>query len=246
MPTHNASEEVPKRGWRCPDEEQLAAYIDGTARGEAKLSIERHISGCGYCLKLVVGATAEARQSSPSTPSYLLKRAEELAGSQPREWRWAWAMGPALACLIAVAIYVRQPQRVKPATEPATNPPAAAASAPNAPATGSVATPSEPTRALGREPGTLRLLAPARDAVLDRGHLQFAWTTVPNTSYYQIRITTTEGGLAWETRSTQASVRPPDKLKLAPGQYFIWVTAYLNNGRTERSDPLEFRLQEDR
>lgn len=244
MRSHNASEEAPRRGWRCPDEEQLAAYIDGAASGEAKRKIERHISDCSYCLRLVSGTTAAARQASVPTPIHLRKRAEELEGGRLRNWRWVWAMGPALACLVAIAIFLRQPSPSTPAPQSAGGQPTA--SAPSATATSSAPAPSESTRALGRQPGTLQVLAPARDAVLDRSHMQFEWTTLPNASYYQVRITTTEGGLMWEGRSQQASARPPDKVKFVAGHYFIWVTAYLNNGRTERSDPLEFSLQSDR
>lgn len=245
MPTHNASEEVPKRGWSCPGEEQLAAYVDGTVSGEAKTALERHISGCGYCLKLVAGAAAEPGRSSPMTPAYLRKRAEELTSSSSHNWRWVWALGPALACLIAVAIFVRQPQKHLPVIEPA--PPAApeVATPQSAPSSSSAA-PSDSTRALGRQPQALRLLSPARGAVLGRSQLQFEWTAVPNTSYYQIRMTRTDGELVWEVRSQQPRVHAPDKMKFAAGQYFFWVTAYLNDGRTTRSDPLEFQLHADR
>lgn len=246
MPSQNASEEVPSRGWRCPDEEELAAYIDGVTGGDAKRKLERHVSGCDFCLKLVAGAAAADRHTSAETPQSLRARAEELAAEQKRSWRWVWAMGPALACLIGIAIFLRQPHLGNPATPGADAHSTAPLPAPDRTAAASPPAPTESTRALGRQTAALKVLAPTRDAMLDRSHLKFEWTAFPNTSYYQVRITTTEGGLVWEARSTQASARPPDKLKLAPGQYFIWVIAYLNTGRTERSDPLEFRLQSDR
>ena len=246
MPSQNASEEVPSRGWRCPDEEELAAYIDGVTGGDAKRKLERHVSGCDFCLKLVAGAAAADRHTSAETPQSLRARAEELAAEQKRSWRWVWALGPVLACLIAVAVFLRQPQLSNPATPGADAHSTAPLPAPDRTAAASPRAPTEPTRALGSQTATLKLLAPAGDAVLDRSHLNFEWTPFPNTSYYQVRITTTEGGLVWEGRSSQASARPPDKLNFTSGPYFVWVTAYLNNGRTVRSDPLEFRIQSNR
>lgn len=237
MPNPNLSAKIPRRGRRCPPAERLAAYIDGLLIDEQKQSVERHLADCAYCRKSVAGAVSHSEQPAPPTPAWLRQRAEALAGqSKSKHWRWAWALVPALACLVAVVVLIQSP--------PASHMSPAISAHPPAAQTGGAG--SAPTRSLSvpREP--LRLLAPASGALVAPNRLRFAWSAMPDAASYRIRITTTEGALVWQARSEQPKAQAPPTLKIAPGNYFAWVTAYLQDGREQQSAPVEFRVQAER
>ena len=39
-----------RRGWRCPDETQLAAYVTQGLAGSRRSSVEGHLADCDFCL----------------------------------------------------------------------------------------------------------------------------------------------------------------------------------------------------
>ena len=43
----------PERTPACPDEEQIAAYVDGTIEPEAREPLELHLADCDACIALV-------------------------------------------------------------------------------------------------------------------------------------------------------------------------------------------------
>jgi Putative zinc-finger len=229
-------------GWRCPSSEKLAAYIDGNLSAVQRQALERHLADCSYCLELVAGAVSEARQTALATPNWLRQRAEDQAGrARSKNRRWAWALAPVLIGLIAVAVLVKSPGHLKeegPREGP--NYPPAATAPQSSPST--IIQPAEPTRSAEGQTESLRLIVPSIGATIKPNQLRFEWTAATNASYYDVRLMTSEGQLVWEERSDQANVRPPTALKIAPGNYFVWVTAYLNDGRELQSAPSRFRV----
>ena len=53
---------------RCPDDQTLAAYIDGTLDAEARAELERHLAECASCREVTV-ETAIALDADPSSES---------------------------------------------------------------------------------------------------------------------------------------------------------------------------------
>ena len=245
MASHNASAKIPERGRHCFPAERIAAYIDGRVTEQQRQTIERHLADCAYCLKSVAGAMSDMGQQAPVTPAWLRRKAEEQAGSaKPKYRRWAWVLAPVLTSLVVAIVLMKLPERtgkLAPAGTPATST-AVAATQTGAQAGGAA---SESTRSMKSESESprLRLLEPAGGAALARGHLRFAWRAVPDAASYRIRITTTEGAVVWEGRSEQPHVQAPQNLKIAPGSYFAWVTAYLADGRELESAPVDFRVK---
>lgn len=241
MTSHNSSTKIPKRGWHCPPAERIAAYIDRQLSEQQRQSIQRHLADCAYCMKSVAGAMSDMSQPATQTPAWLRRKAEEQAGpAKSRYRRWAWAFAPVLASLLVAIVLMKLPVRtgkLAPAgpSSTAVVPPQSGAQAGGAP--------TESTRSIKSESEPLRLLEPAGGAELARGHLQFAWRAVPDATSYRIRVTTTEGAVVWETRSEQPHVQAPQNLKIAPGSYFAWVTAYLADGRELESAPVDFRVK---
>src|ERR1041384_610308 len=80
------------RGWRCPDEARIAAYVDGRLEGSARNSLNAHFANCDYCLsQLSFLAKSADWQSSAQVPADLLVKARSLV-SQNRRPRFAWGL----------------------------------------------------------------------------------------------------------------------------------------------------------
>src|SRR4051794_12742894 len=102
------------RGRRCPDDETLAAYAEGRLAGPARLSIEDHLSECGFCLEHAAALVKLSDLPLPDVPSSLVARAARLVDRPDSpglvsRWRWAMAAG-AFACItLAIAPVLRRP-----------------------------------------------------------------------------------------------------------------------------------------
>jgi hypothetical protein len=81
--------------------------------------------------------------------------------------------------------------------------------------------------------------------VIPRGSLEFRWRQVPRSLFYDVRLATAEGDLVWEGQATVTSLRPPGDLQLEGGRkYFVWVRAYLPEGKTVQSRALAFSVKD--
>ena len=83
-----------KRGWRCPDEHQIAAYAYHQLHGREKDRVEAHLADCAFCLDQVAFLVrARKAEISGSVPASVLSRAQELASAKARRevspgWGW--------------------------------------------------------------------------------------------------------------------------------------------------------------
>src|ERR1043165_8718002 len=87
------------RTWRCPDENQLAAYVNGQSLDRQKL--ERHLADCKHCRET---ASFLLNQFDPdeSVPAAVLVRARRLGeNARPVKWIWGWAAAGAAACVFS-------------------------------------------------------------------------------------------------------------------------------------------------
>ena len=236
------SMKIPKRGWRCPSEEKLAAYVDGSVSEAQRRTIEQHLADCDFCLKSVAGDVWEGGQAAPRTPAWLRQKAEALVGQDvPKTGRWAWTLAPVLVGLLVVAVWVESPRKPSPSVPPRLS---GASPGVTLPQTG--ATSSRQTRSIEPQLEPLRLLVPSSGAIVGQSGLQFEWTSLPHVSYYHVRVTRNDGELVWEARSVQSRAQAPSTLKFAPGSYFVWVACYLGDGRKFKSLPVAFRVSTER
>ena len=91
--------------WRCPNELQLAAYVDRRLDGKARESLEAHLADCDLCLDQVSFLVHSAAWAdSVDVPAQLLTRAKNLvsdSGRPPLSIDWGWAAtAVAVACLV--------------------------------------------------------------------------------------------------------------------------------------------------
>lgn len=232
------------RRWYCPDEAQLAAYAEGRLADIALRRFESHLADCAFCLRHVAFLLQLQEVEPPAeVPPSLLAQAREIVQRQsPRlTWRWATASAVAAGFAIAVMVWFREQQlpvfSPKPSPAPHTQiaPPTAA---PNQP-------PSETPRTVRKaekKSFVPEVLFPREGTSVFREALEFRWKAVPRSVFYEIRMVTETGDLVWEAQTTGTSARLPREIQLEPGQkYFVWVHAYLPEGKTVRSKAVGFK-----
>lgn len=221
-----SSKESPRshRAWRCPDEVTLAAFVDGTLPESDRSRVQGHVADCAMCLQHVAAVLRARETPPPEVPARLMARArglaESSAGGTPVS-AWRWSMVSAAAGLVLVAAIVVFQSRTAP--EPGTSP-------------GEVRS----------VPGQLvapKILSPVEGSIVGREHSELRWRGVAGAIDYEIQLVTAEGDVLWQERTEKTGARLPATVRIAPGQQvYLWVRAHLLDGKTLKSDPVGFRL----
>ena len=73
-------------------------------------------------------------------------------------------------------------------------------------------------------------------------HLEFKLKAVPRSHYYKLHVVTPEGEPVWEAQSKTAFLRVPSDVTLREGRYFVWISAYLDDGRVQESAVIRFQV----
>ncbi len=239
----------PERGWFCPDEAELAAFLEDKLVGQAKGRMVHHLADCSHCLAQIAELSRlQAGEPPVEVPAALLARARGLAetahpGASRPLVRWG-AIAAAAACVaLVVATTYRQPPP-PPALGPSS--PAARQETISTP----LATPpqAEPRRAIRNLPNRAavpRLLYPREGSIVAPGGIEFRWQNVPGALYYDIRVVTEDGDVIWESRAEKAEARLPSDVQLTAGQrLFVRVRAWLAEGKTVTSRVVRFRVKD--
>ncbi len=250
-----------RRGWRCPDETLLTAYVDRRLDMKARESFEAHLADCDSCLSQV---------------SFL---AHSITWAEPVEVPplfsgWHWAGVAAAACvLIALATVLTLRLRrsetprstvgsqvaqhepgqfsapVLPVT-PAPRNPDVVASANSAPSAARPALPrTEPSAPAVRNAESdnrvPKLTLPREGSVLKRQNLEFRWQTVADAIFYEVSIVTAAGDpvIVRQTDRTRLDLSPEVQL-ISGAKYFVSVRAHLREGQTARSSVVSFRVSD--
>ncbi len=240
--------------WRCPDEERIAAYVNGRLASPAREKVEGHLARCEPCLsQLVFLLRLEKAHPPPPVPESLLVRARALPASEGRHvladsLRWAALAGATASALFVAAVWLRQPSPIVPPAAPSSPPPAEKASPPPAspgPAAAPAVRPSPPPRSVrggGGSPAP-EILVPREGSVVPGDGLEIRWRGVRGALVYEVRLVTSEGSLVWEGRTEATAVPLPAEVRLEPGRrYYVWVRAYLPEGRTLKSAAFGFSV----
>jgi hypothetical protein len=253
----------PKRGWRCPDNNKLAAYVNGQLANERK-SLETHFANCTACLETLSFLAQSVDEPLEAVPVNLLARARSLGTKKPIVvWRWRWAMATAAACMLIVVLLVVWKARVQDRPKPADlvalqHQP----DHPNNPLPTVIQTPaSQAARGSGKaaqspHPTELRVpvvrgsddqlqptvVFPRDGAVVKVGQQPLRWKPVADATFYEVKIVS-EDGSSVVTESTNNAEWQVNKPALQPGhKYFVKIVAHLSGGRTVTSGPVSFRV----
>ena len=253
----------PKRGWRCPDNNKLAAYVNGQLANERK-SLETHFANCTACLETLSFLAQSVDEPLEAVPANLLARARSLGNKKPVVvWRWRWAMATAAACMLIVVLIAIWRARVQEQPKPADM--VAQQHQPDQPniqlpSVGQTAK-SQATATSGKpvqSPHPIELRAPVirgpedqlkptvvfpRDgAVVKVGQQPMRWKPVADATFYEVKIVS-EDGSAVVTESTNNAELQVNKPALQAGhKYFVKIVAHLSGGRTVTSGPVSFRV----
>jgi len=227
----------------CPGDHTIAAYADRALSKYRRAWVEFHLSRCERCRLVIADVVKAERESDQSLPPQVIQKAMGLAGRRIAPRRWVWAPVGALAAIALLAIVtvvLRKPQQLV-----VVPPPAPAAS---------LVAKSEPPPVLHRlvkdvvrkrtNPELLpTILSPQTDSVMHRDRLQFRWKSIPHSRNYEVRVVRTDGDLVWESQADKSAAQLPTDVSLEDGSYFVWITAYLEDGRIAKSAPVRFSVK---
>lgn len=219
--------EDPGRSPACPDEHQIAGYVDGTLDVAACELLERHAADCGHCLALV-GLLSEERDANPEVPVTRVSSPPApvaTVASRPRRmWpapQWAIAATVVLAVPL-LFLLGRSPDRG---------------------VEGLAGSGQPPTRTVTPDNPELQVLSPGPGAAVDPRELAIVWTEVAGARYYDVRVVTDSGDIVVQQRVSGTSWQPSASLNLQRGaEYFVLVDAYPEGDKAVSSHHVPFRI----
>lgn len=224
----------------CPDDHDLAAFVDGFMHPETTELLRLHLADCDFCMTQV-GLLKRLYASNPDHQfsEFVLARARHMGKANKRPairhvTRWATAAVLVLAVLVVFKLGTPNPVETQ-ATGTTTY--GQTSQAPD----------QSQIRSQNLNISKLRVLAPAKGALIDPGKLVFQWTDVPDCLYYDVRIVTDGGDLIWKARIEDTKLELPDKLQLDPDvEYYFRVDAYLASAKSIHSQHVLFSVMEQR
>ncbi len=224
IPRASASGATP--GWRCPDEETLAAWVEGSLPQARREKLEGHVADCPFCCGQV-GFLARAAELGPlpAVPAHLLAAARGQSAPPFGLLRPATLVAAGAGLVLALLV-------VSPWGRP-----------------GSFSAEPEAARVV-RTARTVRgpadaawILRPSEGEIVPRAALELQWEEAPEALFYTVQLVDPKGDVVWEGRADGARLAVHANAALAPGQpYFAWVLAHLRSGTTVRSPAVGFRL----
>ena len=210
-------------GLKCPSNHILAGYVDGGLDEVARRRTESHLADCAACRSLVVDVvTMQRLEATPLSPTV------------PR-WVLIPATAAGLTVVLIVVVLIRGPRneislisrsQVAPVVAKSETPTAPGGDAPN------IVRKSAPSGSLPE------LIFPGDGRVVRPSELILKWKVVPHARYYEIHVVTSEGDPVWQSDSERTDAKLPPDITLKDGTYFVWITAYLDDGRVQKSTPV--------
>ena len=236
-----------KRGWRCPDETALAAFMDAQMSGQARQRVLAHLADCRACCDQVAAAVRVQSGNVPSdVPLELLARARALAdrkesGHSMPVLRWG-AVAAAASMALVVAVTYRRPDA--PATLPVVQPTPIPTVTSAPPAPPPVATEPPSVRNLQRAASAPQVLYPRDGGVVSSTGAEFRWKRVPTALSYDVRVVTEDGDLVWEGSAEESRIILPATVHLAAGEaFYVRVRANLPEGKSATSKAVGFKVK---
>jgi len=229
------------RSWRlkCPGDDVLAGYLDGALDDSARTRIESHLADCAPCRSLIGDVAMMQRSENVPLPLGLKQRAFALTAPSRKQTRWILipAAVAGITCALVATILLRGPKNEIESIS--TSPVGYVAAKSDTPSLSGQATPNIVRRETTLE-SLPTLISPREASVTGLNKLVFRWKPVAGARYYEINVVTSEGDPAWQAQSKNTDAHLPSSTGLKNGTYFIWITAYLTDGRVQKSAPVSF------
>jgi len=207
----------------CPDDYQLASYLDGGLSESDHSVFESHVADCDYCIERI-GILGRAGESDSTIA--MPGQAGNRSGMQS-QWPYAPRWAAAALVVIAVGFLVGRQTSVE-------------------------VTPF-PEQSLGPSAVTERyveqispfpqILSPLEGSTVDLTGLIFKWKDVPDSLFYDIRIVSDDGGLITRERVWDTQWLLPEEIQLQAGaEYFVRVDAFVSEGKSVSSEHTLFKV----
>lgn len=209
----------------CPDELDIAAYVEGSIREPERETVELHLADCERCTLLVGTLSRMEIESADLVPTDTMERARRLVGPGRDRWR-RYLPQLAAAAILVLAVGIVFNQRQEPPVRSEAD--------------------YRTTRGAA-EPSRMEVLSPAAGAGVDAAAFEVRWTGVAGTRYYLVRIVSDSGALVTEQRVTDTHWRPGSTVPLEAGQdYYVRVEAYPAVGPSTGSIHVPFTVRGSR
>ena len=225
----------------CPDEHQLAAYVDQQLIGAERERVESHLAKCDSCLEQVGFLARQSNVLVESAPSSMVCRAKMLRNSalEGAHFGWKWVSVATATAVIAIGLLVWREAR--PHTREGFSVVATARQSSALAIADQQKSKADTTVRSGSPTDSQPLvLSPQPGAIVHASDFSIRWEPIPNAAAYEVRVVTADGDLVWRKRVHENSVNPPKQTLRAGLKYFVWVRAWLPNGKTEQSAAVAF------
>lgn len=210
----------------CPTEQQIAAFVDGALATEERQSIQRHVEDCPACFDLVSTLAVQATQPLPLVDAGLRQAAVRKTAAPGIVRRLVPAMSAAAAVLVAAVWWssLRHSTAIHSSID--VGPPASAQ--------------RDQTRSTADVGITVE---EPRDGGEIHGAQVIRWRGVPNASSYEVQVTTAAGDvvLKRQVAGTVHDIRIEIPARGSETCY-LWVAAYLSEGRRVTSNVIKVRI----
>jgi len=227
--------------FRCPDEEELAAYVDQQLIGAERERVESHLAKCNSCLQQI-GFLIRNDQGAAPVSAWFLAGAKQLETAAPRNspFLWQWAGVVAAIAVVAMSATLWREARLNHAEERSVPVTTAQRRQTTVIPSDTNSEAERPVRSGSPGVSLPVVLSPRPGATVPPSDFIIRWEPIANAVAYEVRVVTADGSLVWRKRVREASVRPPTQI-LRPGRkYFLWVRAILPDGDTPLSAAVSF------
>jgi hypothetical protein len=218
----------PDRTSLCPDEHELAAYVDGNLISERREPLELHLADCDACIALV-GVLTHARHLDVAAEDTRTAVALALNLVERKSSRWSRSK-PGLAAAAMVLLGISGVMLSSRFGDPGTDP--------------NEQLGTRTTRGMQVDDARLIVLEPTAGMALDARQATFRWEAVPESYYYEVRVVTESGDVVIEERVVEPRwSSTTDHPSLRPGvAYYLHVAAYISEGKALSSDHIPFTV----
>jgi hypothetical protein len=202
----------------CPDDHEIAGFIDGSLDDIAREHVERHLPDCQGCVSRVGLLARLLRDQAANNQA-------EVTESNTRDWKQTAPQWAVAASVILAVGYLAATFNFAENTDPAAE--------------------YQTTRNLDSQITAPVILAPTSDVIGKRDELVIRWTEVPGTLFYEVRVVSDVGNLVSSQRVNGTEWAIGRDLSLESGrEYFVRVDAFLTDAKPISSHFIPFRLRE--